>query len=152
MTSVFVTGGSGFIGGRLIERLRADGHAVRALARSEPAAQRIREHGGEAVSGDLADGASMRAGAEGCELAFHAAAALGDWGKREEFERGNVEGTRNVLDACAQAGVRRFVHVGTEAALLAGQPLVNVDETAPLRPDSPVLYSSTKARARQLLR
>ena len=45
------------------------------------------------------------------------------------------------------AGVRRFVHVGTEAALLAGQPLVDVDETAPLRPDSPALYSATKARA-----
>jgi hypothetical protein len=41
----------------------------------------------------------------------------------------------------------RFVHVGTEAARLAGEPLINVDETAPLRPDSPALYSSTKARA-----
>jgi nucleoside-diphosphate-sugar epimerase len=51
------------------------------------------------------------------------------------------------LAACSQAGVRRFVHVGTEAALMAGQPLVNVDETAPLRPDSPALYSSTKAKA-----
>ena len=47
--------------------------------------------------------------------------------------------------------MRRFVHVGTEAALLAGQPLVNVDETAPLRPDSPALYSSTKAKAEQLV-
>jgi nucleoside-diphosphate-sugar epimerase len=51
----------------------------------------------------------------------------------------------------AQAGVRRFVHVGTEAALLAGQPLVEVDEAAPLRPDSPVLYSSTKARAEEFV-
>jgi nucleoside-diphosphate-sugar epimerase len=101
--------------------------------------------------GDLADVAAMRAGAEGCELAFHAAAMLGDWGRREEFERGNVEGTANVLEACASAGVRRFVHIGTEAALMAGQPLVNVDETAPLRPDSPALYSSTKARAEQLV-
>ena len=47
--------------------------------------------------------------------------------------------------------MRRFVHVGTEAALLAGQPLVEVDETAPLRPDSPALYSSTKAKAEQLV-
>src|SRR5207247_9332095 len=71
---------------------------------------------------------------------------------REGFERGNVTGTENALEACRSAGVRRFVHVGTEAALLAGQPLVNVDETAPLRPDSPVLYSSTKARAEQAVR
>ena len=147
----FVTGGSGFIGGRLIERLRADGHSVRALARSEAAADRVRERGGEPVPGDLADRVALRAGADGCEWAFHAAAMLGDWGKREEFERGNVDGTRNVLDACREAGVRRFVHVGTEAALMAGQPLVQVDETAPLRPDSPALYSSTKARAERLV-
>jgi nucleoside-diphosphate-sugar epimerase len=93
----------------------------------------------------------MRAGADGCELAFHAAATLGDWGKREEFERGNVTGTQNALTACEAAGVHRFVHVGTEAALLAGRPLVHVDETAPLQPDSPALYSATKARAEQLV-
>ncbi|MDQ3741505.1 MAG: NAD-dependent epimerase/dehydratase family protein, partial [Actinomycetota bacterium] len=45
------------------------------------------------------------------------------------------------------AGARRVVHVGTEAALLVGQPLVAADESLPLRPDSPVLYSSSKARA-----
>src|SRR5207302_10838977 len=107
--------------------------------------------GGAAVSGDLGDVEAIREGADGCEFAFHAAAALGDWGPHEEFERGNVVGTRNVLEACAKAGVRRLVHVGTEAALLAGRPLVNVDETAPLRPDSAALYSSTKARAEQLV-
>jgi nucleoside-diphosphate-sugar epimerase len=149
MSDVFVTGGSGFIGGRLIERLCADGHAVRALARSSTAAERVRARGAEAVRGELADVGAMRAGAEGCELAFHAAATLGDWGRREDFERGNVQGTRNVLEACAGAGVRRFVHVSTEAVLLAGQPLVEVDETAPLRPDSPALYSATKARAEE---
>jgi nucleoside-diphosphate-sugar epimerase len=149
VSTTFVTGGSGFIGGRLIERLQADGHTVRALARSDRAAQRIRARGGEPVPGDLSDRAAIRAGAAGCELAFHAAATLGDWGEKEEFERGNVQGTQNVLEACADAGVRRFVHVGTEAALMAGQPLVQVDESAPLRPDSPVLYSSTKAQAEQ---
>jgi nucleoside-diphosphate-sugar epimerase len=149
MTGAFVTGGSGFIGGRLVERLIADGHEVRALARSERAAERVRSLGAEPVAGDLDNVAAMRAGAAGCELAFHAAAALGDWGKREDFERGNVLGTQNALRACADAGIRRFVHVGTEAALLAGEPLIDVDETAPLRPDSPVLYSSTKARAEQ---
>ncbi len=151
MTTAFVTGGSGFIGGRLIERLVADDHTVRALARSEQAAEKIRSRGGEPVSGDLSDVGALRAGAADCELAFHAAATLGDWGRREDFERGNVEGTHNVLHACRDAGVRRFVHVGTEAALMAGQPLVNVDETAPLRPDSPALYSSTKAKAERLV-
>ena len=102
--------------------------------------------------GDLDDRDSLRAGSEGCEIAFHAAAKVGDWGDPADFERLNVRGTQNVIDACRDAGVRRLVHVGTEAALMAGQPLVNVDEEAPLRPDSVALYSSSKARAEQLVR
>jgi nucleoside-diphosphate-sugar epimerase len=89
---------------------------------------------------------------EDCEVAFHAAAKVEDFGDPADFERVNVQGTRNVLDACRAGGVRRLVHVGTEAALMAGQPLVNVDEAAPLRPDSPALYSSSKAKAEQIVR
>jgi nucleoside-diphosphate-sugar epimerase len=147
MTSAFVTGGSGFIGGALIERLRREGWDVRALARSERAAERVRELGAEPVMGDLDD-----LNVEDCEVAFHAAAKVEDFGDPADFERVNVQGTRNVVAACRAGGVRRLVHVGTEAALMAGQPLVNVDESAPLRPDSPVLYSSSKARAEEIVR
>jgi nucleoside-diphosphate-sugar epimerase len=149
MALVFVTGGSGFVGGRLIERLLADGHTVRALARSSASAERVSGLGAEPVAGELADRDALLAGAQGCELAFHAAATLGDSGSREQFERGNVHGTQNVLWACEQAGVGRLVHISTEAVLFAGQPLVQVDETAPLQPDSKALYSATKARAEQ---
>jgi nucleoside-diphosphate-sugar epimerase len=127
----------------------ADDWTVRALARSETAAAKVRGAGAIPVAGDLDDIAALRTGAEGCEYAFHAAAALGEWGKREDFVKGNVNGTCNVLEACRAAGVRRFVHVGTEAALLVGQPLVNADETVTLRPDSKAHYSATKAMAEQ---
>jgi nucleoside-diphosphate-sugar epimerase len=152
VSTAFVTGGSGFIGGRLIERLVGAGWRVRALARSDSSAAKVSELGAEPVKGELGDAASMRAGAEGCEYAFHAAAHLGEWGTREEFERDNVGGTRNALEGSRAAGVRRFVHVGTEAALLAGDPLVNVNEDAPLRPDSKALYPATKAIAEQAVR
>jgi nucleoside-diphosphate-sugar epimerase len=148
----FVTGGSGFIGRRLIARLASDGWSVRALARSPSAAGTVSGAGAEPVTGDLENVEALHAGAEGCTAAFHAAAHLGEWGSRAEFERVNVGGTRNVLEACAGAGVRRFVHVGTEAALLTGEPLRNVDETAPLRPDSRSSYSATKALAEQAVR
>ncbi len=150
--AAFVTGGSGFIGGRLVGRLVAEGHPVRALARSDAAAERVAELGAEPVRGDLNDRASLASGAAGAEVAFHLAAHLGEWGDWADFERGNVEGTRNALAACAEAGVRRFVHCGTEAALMAGEPLVQVDETTPLRPDSRAPYPATKARAEQAVR
>jgi nucleoside-diphosphate-sugar epimerase len=147
MATAFVTGGSGFVGGALIERLRREGWDVRALARSDRAAARVSELGAEPVMGDLDD---VRI--EDCEVAFHAAAKAEDFGDPAEFERVNVQGTRNVVHACKAGGVRRLVHVGTEAALMAGQPLVNVDERAELRPDSPVLYSASKAKAEQIVR
>ena len=150
--SAFVTGGSGFIGGRLVERLVASGARVRALARSDPSGAAVERLGAEAVRGELGDRDSLASGAAGCEVAYHLAAHLGQWGPREEFFAGNVTGTENALAASREAGVRRFVHCGTEAALLAGEPLRNVDETAPLRPDSKALYPATKALAELAVR
>jgi nucleoside-diphosphate-sugar epimerase len=152
MSSAFVTGGSGFIGGRLVERLVGEGRSVMALARSEASAERVAALGAEPVRGDIVDRASLASATAGADVAFHLAAHLGEWGPWADFERGNVEGTRNVLAASAEAGVRRFVHCGTEAALMAGEPLVQVDETAPLRPDSRAPYPATKARAEQEVR
>jgi nucleoside-diphosphate-sugar epimerase len=145
--TAFVTGGSGFVGGRLIQRLVGDGWSVRALARSAEAAARVEELGADAVRGDLDNGGALRGGAHGCQYAFHAAAHLGADGDLAAFEHVNVQGTENILAAARDAGVKRFLHVGTEAALLAGEPLLEADERTRLRPDSPVPYSSTKAKA-----
>jgi len=147
MSTAFVTGGSGFIGRALVGRLAREGWTVRALARSDASADTVRGLGAEPVRGDLADVAAMRTGAEGAEVAFHLAAKLGDSGPWEEFQRGTVEGTDNALAACREAGVPRFVHTGTEAALMDGRPLVGADETWPLKPDSPAWYPRSKARA-----
>src|SRR3954452_10904841 len=152
MPTAFVTGGSGFVGGALIRRLVRDGWAVRALARSERSAAAVGEAGAEAVRGDLDDTAALRAGADGADVFHHAAAKVEDFGDPAEFERVTVQGTKNALAAARAAKVPRFVHVGTEAALMAGQPLVNVDETAPLRPDSPAPYPWSKAKAEQAVR
>lgn len=148
---ILVTGASGFIGGALTRALVAEGSSVRALVRSDASAAAVAALGAEPVRGDLADPAAIRVAADGSRLAFHAAALPAEWGTRAEFDAANVMGTANVLGACEAAGVRRFVHVGTEAAHFAMKPLVRIDESEPLRPDSPVLYSATKARAEQLV-
>jgi nucleoside-diphosphate-sugar epimerase len=145
--AAFVTGGSGFVGAALIRRLVADGWSVRALARSPEAEAAVREVGAEAARGSLEDKATLDAGARGTDVAFHCAAKLGDWGDWKEFRRVNVGGTRHLIAACRAAGVRRLVHVGTEAALLRGRPLIAADERTPLAFDSAAPYSATKAAA-----
>jgi nucleoside-diphosphate-sugar epimerase len=150
--TAFVTGGSGFVGGALIRRLAGEGWTVRALARSDRSARSVEAAGAESVRGDLDDVNAMRAGADGADVFHHAAAKVEDFGDPADFQRVTVQGTKNALEAARDAKVRRFVHVGTEAALMAGQPLVNVDETAPLRPDSPAPYPWSKAKAEQAVR
>jgi nucleoside-diphosphate-sugar epimerase len=147
VTTAFVTGGSGFVGGALVARLVRDGWTVRALARSDAAAARILSSGAEPVRGDLGDAASLERAVRGSEVVFHAAAKVDEWGRWADFRAINVAGTKALLAAAARAGARRFVHVGTEAALLRDQPLVMADERTPLAFDSPAPYSATKAEA-----
>ena len=131
-TDAFVTGGSGFAGRHLIRALRARGDAVRALARSPEAATTVEAAGAEPVRGDLDDPAGLREAMRGADVVFHAAAKVDEWGPPAEFERVNVEGTKNVLWAARRAEVGRVVHVSTEAVLRDGRPLVQVDERTPL--------------------
>lgn len=147
--TAFVTGGSGFVGRNLIPTLVERGAAVRALARSEESARTVRELGAEVVEGDLLDSAALAAGTEGADLVFHAAAWVKDWGRKEDFLRVNVTGTERLLDAARTAGVERFVHVGTEAVLVGGGPIVRADETRPLPERSIGLYPYTKKLAEQ---
>jgi nucleoside-diphosphate-sugar epimerase len=83
----------------------------------------------------------------GCDYVIHCAAKVEEWGDLGDYWRTNVTGTKNLLEVSEQAHVKRFVHVGTEAALFYGQHLRHVDETYPLALESPFPYSQTKAHA-----
>ena len=89
MGTAFVTGGSGFVGGRLIERLVRDDWTVRALARSDRAADAVRTRGAEPVRGDLDDLGALVAGMEGAAATFHAAAKVEAMGSWRDFLRVN---------------------------------------------------------------
>jgi nucleoside-diphosphate-sugar epimerase len=143
----YVTGGSGFVGKRLIAALVARGVAVRAMARSDTAAATVTALGAEPARGDLADREAMQRGMAGCDTVFHAAAHVEQHGPLATFMAINVTGTENALTAARAARVQRFVHVGTEAVLADGHPIVRADETRPraTKPAGP--YPLTKGLA-----
>lgn len=112
----FVTGGTGFIGGALVRRLRERGDDVVALVRSPEKAAALRDLGVELVAGDLHDGDAIRCGVEGVDAAYHAAAVYKvgiPVSERAAMQEANVGGTERVLDAAVDAAVARIVYVST---------------------------------------
>lgn len=146
---VLVTGASGFVGGRLIRRLLAQGRPVRALARSP--LPHLEAMGASTVKADVADEAAMCAACAGAGTVFHVAARVGVWGPREEFERTNIGGARAVVQACRAAGVRRLVFTSSPSVVFNEQDLAGVDESQPLGRHFPADYPRTKAEAERMI-
>jgi nucleoside-diphosphate-sugar epimerase len=112
----FITGGTGFIGGRLAGKLRARGDEVVALVRSPAKATALRELGCELVDGDLSSSEAIRRGVEGCDAVFHAAAVYKVGIPKSEhaaMHEANVRGTERVLDAAIDVQVKGIVYVST---------------------------------------
>jgi dihydroflavonol-4-reductase len=112
----FVTGGTGFIGGRVVRKLRERGDEVVALVRSPANAGDLAELGCELVEGDLGSTDAIRRGVQGCDAAFHIAAVYKvgiPSSEREAMRDANVGGTERVLDAAVEAGVPKIVYVST---------------------------------------
>jgi NADH dehydrogenase len=105
--TVLVTGGTGFIGGHVVHALRARDLQVRALVRDPRQASRLAAWGAELVEGDVADAGSLAAASDGADTIVHLVSIL--TGKRADFERVMVQGTRNLVAAAKEASVRRFV-------------------------------------------
>jgi acetylornithine/succinyldiaminopimelate/putrescine aminotransferase/nucleoside-diphosphate-sugar epimerase len=108
-----VTGATGFIGGRLAQRLVQDGYQVRCLARTSSDTSRLDKLDVEIATGDLTSARTLVRAAEGCRYVFHCGALVSDWATPSEIARINVEGTRNLLDASLGASVERFIHFST---------------------------------------
>jgi len=147
--SVLVTGGTGFLGGAIVERLLADGRTVKALARSDDSASALRELGAEPVRGDVLDLESVTAAMRGCEVVYHAAGvnALCLRDPSPMFDV-NVAGSRNVVHAAAAAAVRRVVYTSSGAALGEARGTVGT-ETSPHRGWFLSSYERSKFEAEQ---
>jgi len=108
-----LTGATGFIGGRLARRLLSEGYRVRALARAGSDTSALSHMGAELATGDVRDARSLEIALEGAQRVVHCAALVSDWATVAEISATNVQGTRNVVQAAARAGVGRLVHLST---------------------------------------
>jgi dihydroflavonol-4-reductase len=118
VSRVFVTGGSGVIGGALVARLVERGDEVLALARSDAAVAAVQKRGAKPVRGDALDADALARGMEGCELAFHVAGVNALCVKDPDYmRRVNVDGAVLAVKAAKRAGIPRLVHTSSAATV-----------------------------------
>ena len=144
--TVLVTGGTGFVGGAVAQRLRSESCAVRALVRRNSDTTALTAAGCELRYGDITDAASVREAMEGVDAAVHCAAFASDWGPRETFVQVNVEGSRHIFDAALESGVKRLVHISTTDVFGIYTDGRVIDDSFPLK-GTGFPYSDTKAEA-----
>lgn len=116
---VFLTGGTGFVGGHLLERLIADGHTVRALVRDAGGAKIPSLPGIEKVSGDVVENVGLDEGMKGCDAVIHLVGIIAET-RGATFERVHHLGTRNVVDAARRNGIGRFIQMSALGARADG--------------------------------
>jgi NADH dehydrogenase len=119
---IFVTGGSGFVGGHVVHELRGRDLAVRCLVRDPRKAAKLAGWGCELSEGDMTDPVALRRGVDGTETVIHLVSIR--QGREEQFRRIMVDGTRDLLAAAKEAGVRRFVHMSALGTSVAAKDLV----------------------------
>lgn len=149
---VFITGGSGFVGSRLIKQLVSNGHTVRALVRSNGSAALVESLGADSIKGDLLNEAALIKGIRGCDVVFHVAGHQKTWDHYKAFYQTNVEGTRSVLRASEAAGAKCLVQVGAAAVVMGRpRPILQATEDMPLKMPRFAPYIATKALAEHLV-
>lgn len=143
--SALVTGGTGFLGRALVERLLEDGRPVTVLARR--AAPDLEGRGVRCIRGSLDDNAAVSAACAEVETVFHVAAKVGIWGRYDDFFRTNVLGTRALLESARRHGVPQFVYTSTPSVVYNGEAIAGGNESMPWTTECPSPYPLTKAIA-----
>ncbi len=147
MKQALVTGGSGFLGGRIVALLRDAGVAVRSLQRN--ADKTLDDLGVETVYGDIADRDTVINAAADCDTVFHVAARAGVWGDAGAYYQTNVVGTEAIIAACRAHNVPRLIHTSTPSVVFSGEDEEGINETTPYARRFLTAYQETKALAEQ---
>jgi nucleoside-diphosphate-sugar epimerase len=145
--TVLVTGGGGFLGGAIIEKLLARNETIRILARNDY--PHLVDKNIECIKGDLNNLEVVRRAVSGCDLVFHVAAKPGVWGPYEAYYQTNTVGTEHIVQACQELGVGRLVYTSTPSVVHGGTHIQGADESLPYPARFETAYPETKALAEQ---
>lgn len=144
-----ITGGGGYVGRAIAERLIKEGWTVRSFARGRY--PELESQGVDVRQGDLRDALAVESAATECGIVFHTAAKVGLWGSYEEYYQANVTGTKNVLAACRRRGVGKLVFTSSPSVVFSGEDVEGWDESAPYPDRFDSYYSRTKALAEEMV-
>jgi 2-alkyl-3-oxoalkanoate reductase len=147
MRRALVTGGGGFVGLAIVERLATEGIETTVVGRhSYPDVEAL---GARCLVGDIRDPHFMNRAAAGHDTVFHVAAKAGIWGSRDDYFSINVGGTENVISACRKNGVRSLVHTSTPSVVFDGRSIAGGDESLPYSRNPLCHYAASKILAEQ---
>lgn len=146
---VCVTGGTGFIGGALVDRLLREGASVRVLARPSPRADALAKRDVEIIQGDLSSAQALDEAVRGAEVVFHAAAMVEGYGNRQDFMQANLGGTQQVFEACIRQGVPHAVYLSSIAVYGLVKKGERINELTPVddSPEKRDSYAQSKIKA-----
>ena len=143
--NILVTGAGGFLGQYIAEQLKSEGHIVYNFSRNSY--KELEEIGIETRKGNLLDVDSIKEALVGIEGVFHVAGKVAMWGKWDDFYQTNTLGTKNLVDACKDLGVSRFVYTSTPSVVFGEDEIVGADETLEYPNEFISLYAKSKMLA-----
>jgi len=149
--NVFITGGTGFLGQRIIKRLQETGWALSGLARSRQAADNLKAQDLNVVEGSLENIASWQSALANIDVVIHCGAPVEFWGPWSKYQEGIVDATKNLFIAAENAKVKRFIYISSESVLQDKDDLIDITESEPYptRPNS--FYGHSKMLAEQFI-
>ncbi len=144
---VLVTGGTGFLGRKLVARLKYLGHDVTVIGRNRVIGEELEKRGIHFIQGNLEDINTTILSKRNMDYIFHAAALSSPWGRYEDFYNSNVLSTKNIVLASKENNIKRLIHISTPSIYFNFKNRFNISETDPLPDKSVNFYAETKKMA-----
>ncbi len=148
---IFITGGSGFLGQRVITRLQKEYSDISGLSRSENSRKKLETLKVKPVSGSLENIDQWKHELSGVDIVIHCAAPVVFWGKWALFQQGIVDATKNLFRAAEVSGVKRFIYISSESVLQDKKDLIDIDETEPYPASPNSRYGKAKMLAEKFI-